>query len=285
MKFLEHRIQANKITTVFVVITLVISFVLANTRIAFGSTLTNGMNASYVLGQVIFTVNAITTTINATTIGSAHEIAFDETNDRLFVSDTGSDRVLVFDISGGITNGMNASYVLGQTSMTAEVAGAVTQNTFSRPTGLVYDEVNNYLFVVDNGANRVMVFDVSSISNNENAIYVLGQSNFTSSDTATTQSGMNDVTDVAVDSTNEKLFVSENGNKRVLVYEYSGGITNGMNASYVLGQVNFTSNDSAVTKSGMSGPESLAFDPTGERLFVVESGSNRVLVFNTETLL
>lgn len=33
----------------------------------------------------------------------------------------------------------------------------------------------NYLFVSDYARNRVMVYDVNSIIDNENAIYVLGQ--------------------------------------------------------------------------------------------------------------
>ena len=48
------------------------------------------------------------------------------------------------------------------------------------PRGLIYDPAGNRLFVADFSNNRVMLFDVASITNGENAVNVLGQANFTS---------------------------------------------------------------------------------------------------------
>jgi hypothetical protein len=63
----------------------------------------------------------------------------------------------------------------------------------SGPQGLAYDASSSRLFVLDNNISRILVFNVASgtIANGENASYVLGQTGFTSSTSATTQSGMN----------------------------------------------------------------------------------------------
>jgi DNA-binding beta-propeller fold protein YncE len=104
------------------------------------------------------------------------------------------------------------SYVLGQPDFTSNTPAA-TQNGMNNPVGVAYDSTNsrlcvldrmnnrvlgisydpiyNRLFVADTNNSRVMVFDASTstIANGETAENVLGQSDFVSSNTATTQSG------------------------------------------------------------------------------------------------
>jgi len=115
-----------------------------------------------------------------------------------------------------------------------------------------------------------------------NAAFVLGQPDFTTGTAATTQAGMSAPSYVAYDSTSQRLFVSEasTGNNRVLVYDLSGGFVNGMAASYVLGQPNFTSSGAATTQTGLNGPTGLLYDSTNRRLFVSESLNNRIMIFD-----
>lgn len=178
-----------------------------------------------------------------------------------------------------LTNGMSASYVLGQANFTSSTT-ATTQSGMNIAGYSFYDSVNDRLFVSDYNNNRVLVYDTTSISNGENATYVLGQADFTSAVAATTQSGMNSPKGIAWDSNNSRLFVSDSGNSRVLVYNLSGGITNGMNASYVLGQANFTSSTPNFTQSTLDSPEGLYFNTVNNRLFVADHANYRVLVFN-----
>jgi sugar lactone lactonase YvrE len=178
-----------------------------------------------------------------------------------------------------ITNGMSASNVLGQANFTSSTT-ATTQSGMNIATGSFYDSVNDRLFVSDHYNNRVLVYSTATISDGENAIYVLGQPNFTTNTSAVTQSKMFNPTGIAWDSNNEYLFVSDQGSNRILVYDLSGGITNGMNASYVLGQPNFTSDTGGFTQSTLCGPEGLYFNTVNNRLFVADSCNYRVLVFN-----
>ncbi|MBI4458264.1 NHL repeat-containing protein, partial [Candidatus Uhrbacteria bacterium] len=238
--------------------------------------ITNGMNATNVLGQANFTTATSATSQSGMT--NPRAVAYDATGNRLFVADTGNNRVLVFDLSGGITNGMNASNVLGQANFTT-VAVAMTQSGMNLPAAVTYDAAGQRLFVTDSNNARVLVFDLSGgITNGMNATNVLGQANFTTAITTTTQSGVNSPYGSAYDAAGQRLFVSDD--KRVLVFDLSGGITNGMNASNVLGQADFTSNASATTQSGMSISQDVAYDGTDNRLFVADYGNSRVLIFN-----
>ena len=175
-----------------------------------------------------------------------------------------------------------ASYVLGQSDFVSSGANT-TQATLNYPQDMAYDSVNHRLFVVDSSNSRVVVFDVATttIQNGENASYVLGQTDFVSSNTATTQDGMNNPISVAYDAVNDRLFVADTYNNRVLVFNVAPGtIQNGENASYVLGQTDFTSATATVSQSGMNQPSGLAFDPTNDRLFVGDLYNSRVLVFD-----
>ncbi|MCL5006970.1 MAG: peptidoglycan-binding protein [Patescibacteria group bacterium] len=248
------------------------------------STISNGENASYVLGQVNFTSRS--GALSQSGMASPYGLAYDQNDSRLFVADSYYNRVLVFNVATStISNNENASYVLGQSSFTTDVA-TTTQSGLNAPLTVSYDPTFSRLFVADYGNNRVLVFNAatSTISNNENASYVLGQTGFTNNGSATTQSGLRNPRDLAYDSINARLFVSDSPNNRVLVFNVATStISNGENASYVLGQVNFVAAASAASQSGMTSPIGLAYDSTTSRLFVVDTNNSRVLAFNVST--
>jgi hypothetical protein len=176
----------------------------------------NGMNASYVIGQPDFTTKTPLTTQNRT--GYVDDAEYDEANQRLFVSE--SARVLVFNVAPGvIANGMNASYVIGQPNFTSSAYG-VTQNQFSGIDGMGFDPLHNWLFTAEQPTNRVMIWDVNpaTLANNQDAIGVLGQINYTSNVTATTQKGMNWPDEPKYDPINDRVFVADEHNNRILVY-------------------------------------------------------------------
>ena len=239
------------------------------------TSISDGQNAVHVLGQSNFTSGGGATTQSG--MGGPDGGAYDATGKRLFVAETGNNRVLVFDVTS-ISDGQNAVHVLGQSNFTSG-GTATTQAGMHTPNGMAYDATGNRLFVADANNNRVLVFDVTSISDGQNAVHVLGQSNFTSNGFATTQAGMHTPSDVAYDGTGKRLFVADAGNNRVLVFDMTS-ISDGQNAVHVLGQSNFTSGGTATTQAGMYTPGGMAYDATGKRLFVTDIGNNRLLVFN-----
>lgn len=258
-------------------------------------------DADYVIGQTDFTTNTSGTTQSK--LNFPLGMVLDETAGRLFVADSSNDRVLVFDVrnsgSGstelctgvsttGIATGMNASCVLGQANFTTGT-GSAAQNRVDGPADVAFDPDNNYLYVAEVSNHRVTVFDVASITNGENAINVIGQSLFTTKTTGTSSTKFNLPQGVTFDPTDDVLYVADQFNNRVLVFDVTGGLSNGMAATNVLGQAIFTTATSGTTASTMYYPYGVEYDASRDYLFVSETqggtpGNNRVTVFDVSTI-
>jgi DNA-binding beta-propeller fold protein YncE len=256
------------------------------------STITNGENAMNVLGQTSFTSS--TGALTQSGLDYPYDVAYDPTNNRLFVGQYGYNRVSVFNVATStITNGENAVNVLGQNNFTSYSA-ATSQSGLNFPTGLAYDSINNRLFVSGYYNNRVTIFNVatSTITNGENAVNVLGQTSFTSSAGATNQNELNAPYGMDFDPTNNRLFIVDQDNYRVMVFNVATStITNGENATAGLGQVDANGNfvytqggaDGGASAQGIFDPYTSALDASSHRLFVLDTGNNRVLVFNLDS--
>src|SRR5205085_1315827 len=114
---------------------------------------------------------------------------------------------------------------------------------------------------------------------------------FTTSATATTINGMDNPVGLAYDSVHDRLFVADQNNLRVLVFD-TIAISDGEDAVNVLGEPNFiTINTGNTVSATRIGPvNQLAYDSTNDRLFVTDfigssgGAATRVLVFNTSTI-
>ncbi|MFT5359669.1 MAG: hypothetical protein ACI88L_000129 [Candidatus Paceibacteria bacterium] len=243
--------------------------------------ITNGMSATYVLGQAnLTTLDVPGSNLATSTVGFPDSLAYDSLNDMLFVGDTFYERVVAFDLSGGITNNMDASYVIDDTDFNTPVAG-LTQSAFQNPKGLEYDSQNKYLYVASDLQNRTLVYDFSGgVSNGMSASYVLGQADFTSNTATVSASGLSGPSDIAYDHSSLTLFISDSSNNRVLGYDISGGITNGMEASNVLGQSDFLSNSTGLTSRTLNEQGKMVFDPTSGSLLVADTSNYRALIFD-----
>lgn len=122
-------------------------------------------------------------------------------------------------------------------------------------------------------------------TNGQAAASVLGQTLFT---TGTTNNGgvgaasLAGPTNICVDNTNNKVYVMDLNNHRVLRYSSATAITNQGAAEVVLGQPNFTTISSGRTQSKMNSPMACAISATGT-LFVSDQ-SSRVLRFDNAHL-
>src|SRR5207248_3035708 len=147
------------------------------------------------------------------------------------------------------------------------------QADFEDPYGLAFDPSSELLYVTDTTVARVLVFNVNpaTFTNGENASHVIGQPDFVSSNYNVSQNGLSDPESLAVDSVHHRLFVSDTGGgHRVLVYNTSS-LSNGMNASFVLGEPDFTSTTGGGSNANTLLPLGLASDSTGQRLFVEDA--------------
>jgi hypothetical protein len=249
-------------------------------------------SAAFVLGQSNFTSAVATSTQSGLDGGSAGilDLAYDQINDRLFVTDNVNNRVMVFDVPANATSGINgepATFVLGQPDFTTNVA-TTTQSGLNVPEGSDYDPINDRFFVADTGNNRVMVFNVpanaTSGINGEPATFVLGQPDFTTNVASTTQNGFGSpLAGVTYDPINGRLFVMNTSDSRVTAFNVPANATSGINgepATFVLGQPDFTTNVATTTQTGLNWPDgNPSYDSTSDRLFIGDAGNNRVMVF------
>jgi DNA-binding beta-propeller fold protein YncE len=121
--------------------------------------------------------------------------------------------------TGSVSNGQNAASILGRTNVTSNGGSGVNQSLLHALESVSSDPTNDRLFVTDSGNNRVLVFNVAKIINSMNASKVLGQVNFTTRDSYTTQSGCNNPHQVFYDRGSGRLFVSDYNNHRVMIFE------------------------------------------------------------------
>lgn len=128
--------------------------------------------------------------------------------------------------------------------------------------------------VADRGNNRVLLYN-APLGTGESATVVLGQADFIGATPAVSATGMSSPADIAEDRAGN-LYVSDSTNNRIL--QFKPPFTNGMSASLVIGQPDFVTGTSSVTRSGLSGPLGLALDGNGN-LWVVDDGNSRVLQF------
>ena len=203
---------------------------------------------------------------------------------KLFVSDTYNHRVLIYNTIPTSSNA-SADVVIGQANMVSNDANqgaAVSASTLYAPYGIYYNGTK--LFVTDNYNNRVLIYNSLPSSNNASANVVVGQANMGSNDAnqggSVSENTLSDPIGVWAD--NDKLFVGDYGNNRVLVYN-SIPTSNNASANVVVGQANMTSSGAnqgtSVTVASLNGPHGVFV--FNSKLYVSDYENNRVLVYNS----
>ncbi|MBI2037519.1 MAG: putative Ig domain-containing protein [Candidatus Magasanikbacteria bacterium] len=292
-KNFSRNFKIKKIV-IFVVIAMVGILVCQSAKAA-------DIKASEVLGQINPATNQPDFTqrnINSHVVnnyGFNHEevVMVDTGLHRLFVADANNNRVLVFNLNNNDELvDYYADNVLGQSNFInflSNQGGAPGAATMRFPSGLAYNNLNNTLYVSDTYNNRVLVFDVSTITNGEPAVAVLGQSTF--ANVSANQSGavsaqtLFNPTSLVHNSIDNILYVSDLANSRVLAYDVNT-IVNGEAAVAVLGQPNFISNTfTGVSPTSVFQPRGLAFNNTNKWLYLADSYNNRVLAYDVNTIV
>jgi sugar lactone lactonase YvrE len=233
----------------------------------------NGQAASVVLGEADFTHRVAATT--ATGMNLPTGVVADSSGN-VWVADRNNNRVLEFLKGAGFTNGKAASVVLGQPDFTHSNA-LTTSNGMNGPSGVAVDSSGN-IWVADTGNNRVLEFlKGAGFTTGQSASIVLGQSTFTTNAAATTSTGLWQPLSLGFDPSGN-LWVADYQNYRVLEFLKGAGFTNGQAASVVLGEADFTHRVAATTATGMSLPQSVAADSSGN-VWVADTSNNRVTLF------
>lgn len=188
--------------------------------------------------------------------------------DQLFVADAGNDRVLIYDLPV-------------DEESTPRV---VLSGDFKAPKAVFSD--GNRLFVADTGNNRVLIWNSVPTKTATKFDVVLGQSSlsgFLENKGKPNPSYNTMSSPSALYSDGKSLYVSDTGNNRLLLFKEIPTM-NGWHADVVIGQDGFKDSKpnrgQKATESSFKSPEGIFINDG--KLYVCDTGNNRVLFFNIE---
>jgi len=261
--------------------------------------------ADVVVGQADFT--QFDPGLSQTGLRQPTAVAID--GQRLIVADTDNNRVLIWN-SIPAAHGAPADVVVGQPDFKSNGVNAGTgdprvpgQKTLRGPQGVWVQ--HGKLFVADTQNHRVLIWNRVPTSNFEPADIVLGQPNFSTAvepdlTRATLEAKATSLLNpVAVSSDGIRLYVSDLGHNRVLIWN-AIPTQNQQAADIAIGQPDLTSavanyssklcpskgkdaqgNDlyPALCAATLDFPRFALSD--GKRLFIADGGNDRILIFNS----
>lgn len=151
-------------------------------------------------------------------------LAYDPTNNLLFVASESSHSVFVFNGHPMLlSNNVAAIKILGNESFetTSCHTGPTTQDGLCLPSALFFDDTSDYLFIGDN-SQRVLMFDTSSIDNGEDAEALFGAETYETliSSGTTVNGSFQKVISLGFDSTNHVLYVGDGRFKRIQEFDF-----------------------------------------------------------------
>jgi len=263
-----------------------------------------GGTANVVLGQPDFVTSPVPLTFplpppTASSLRTPTAVASDGVH--LVVADTDNNRVLIWN-SIPTVNNAPANVVLGQPDFVTVKALVLDNKSFRAPQGVWL--VGGRLFVADTQNHRVMVWNSVPATNQQPADYVLGEPNFTTAPASQTVSitpaANNLFYPIAVTSDGTRLFVTDLGNNRVLIWNSIPTQTQ-QPADLVVGQPDMVSNtpnnsSALCTSTGTDSTTGAATYPTecgktmdtprfalsdGTHLFIADGGNDRILEYDT----
>ncbi|MBM3728637.1 MAG: hypothetical protein FJW40_24830 [Acidobacteria bacterium] len=250
-------------------------------------------NATRVFGQVGMTQNAANL-IEGREFFFPTGVGLVTDGNRLYVADTGNNRVLGFRDVRNVRPGDKADIVIGQPDFTQSARNyptndstAPTDITLSAPVGLALDS-NGNLYVADLGNSRVLrfpkPFDVAA-GQPQRANLVLGQVAFTGRNQTATSRTMSAPFGLAF-SVDGHLAVSDAEHARVLVFRkpQGGDFVSGQAANVVIGQPDFLTTTVSSADNRFGGPRLIAMD-SSDRLYVTDAGNNRLAIYSRAPFL
>jgi hypothetical protein len=173
------------------------------------------------------------------------------------------------------TTGEAATLVLGQSSFIAGNKSGASATTLYEPSDVFV--AGTKLIVVDYMNNRVLIWNQIPTANAASADVVIGQKTMTNNQanqgglSASSLSGPRSAWVAG-----SKLFVSDGGNNRVLIFN-TIPTSNNASADVVVGQPNFTSGSSALGAAGLNQPRRILV--VGTKMLIADMGNNRVLIY------
>ncbi len=230
----------------------------------------NGQAADVVVGKS----SMAATTAACTQGGASGPYAIHVYNQQLIVADYTYNRITIWN-SIPTTNGAEANIVLGQSDFSTCSAATTSAYSITKPAAV---SINNSgkLFITEDTGRRVLVWNTFPSQSYQPANVVIGQPDFTTTDTWTTAANTFFCSNLrGVFVATDRVFISDC--RRLLIFNSIPAINNA-NADIVLGQSDFTTSTlwpaAANTFAGQVGVYEY-----NNMLLTSESTNNRILIF------
>ncbi|WP_428309856.1 NHL repeat-containing protein [Hydrocarboniphaga sp.] len=221
----------------------------------------------FVIGQSDFTSNSSGTA--ATKLALPSSVAITDTH--LVVADSGNNRVLIWNTLPSANTAPDV--VVGQSDFVTDDPGTTASNLSSPVSAMI---ANNKLFVADQYNNRVLIWNSIPTSNGTAADVVIGQTDFVSNTAADEEDGLTNPSGLWTDGL--RLLVADSGNNRVM-YWSSIPRANAVDATYVIGQTDFSRTSAGVGQAALRTPYGITSD--GTHIYIADADNNRVVKFDS----
>jgi uncharacterized protein (TIGR03437 family) len=208
---------------------------------------------------------------------------------RLYVADSGNNRILGFANALTVKPGDLADIIIGQADRFSAVVNSpindpdIQNDTgLFNPTGIITDAQGN-LWVADTGNGRVLRFPRPfdrPRDQQQRATLVIGQSGFNIKLTDPTRTNMRSPYGIAL-TLDGHLLVSDSTLNRLLFFRRPAGgdFSIGQAADTVFGQRDFISQSTPEGDNRFNVPGHLAMD-TDDRVYVCDMGKSRIVIFD-----
>ncbi|KAL5565895.1 hypothetical protein UlMin_029059 [Ulmus minor] len=200
------------------------------------------------------------------------KLAIDVLNNRLFISDSNHNRIVVTDLDG------NFIVQIGSTGEEALRDGTFDDAAFNRPQGLAYNAKKNLLYVADTENHALREIDFV----NETVRTLAGNgtkgSDYQGGRTGSTQL-LNSPWDVCFEPVNEKVYIAMAGQHQIWEHSTLDGTTKAFSGDGY--ERNLNGSSSATTSFAQPSGISLSFDLT--ELYIADSESSSIRAVDLKT--
>jgi len=151
----------------------------------------------------------------------------DNSEQMLYVSDSGNDRIVIFELVTGTSCPSGTDEVVDGVCFVEEFGSLGTDvGEFNDPAGLAYDSTNDLLYVADSDNNRIQIFEIINgntcpTGTDEIVNGVCFVEEFGSSGTG--NGNFDTPMGIALDTTNDLLFVADSDNDRIQAFNLNSG--------------------------------------------------------------
>ncbi|KAG4111649.1 hypothetical protein ERO13_D13G115500v2 [Gossypium hirsutum] len=200
------------------------------------------------------------------------KLAIDILNNRLFISDSNHNRIVVTDLDG------NFIVQIGSTGEEGLRDGSFDDATFNRPQGLAYNAKKNLLYVADTENHALREIDFV----NEKVRTLAGNgtkgSDYTGGGKGASQL-LNSPWDVCFDPVNEKVYIAMAGQHQIWEHSIQDGFTRAFSGNGYERNLNGSSS----TNTSFAQPSGISVSPDLMEAYVADSESSSIRALDLKT--